>query len=586
MESYDTTKPKLIKWNSVGNFMAGDAVTFIDDVRLTGSSRERCREVHRQFTSRMQYLGIQDAPQKFRPPSQNQAGAWTGTIFRIDKIVISKTVPQEKWEKGIGIVENLSKLISEHPNERPLLKRKDLERQTGFLNHLTMTFDEMTPFLKGFYLTLNSWRPKRDKDDWKMSDKTWMKCLFAQLENGSISDLEFEKELNFRNDIDCPSEVTASPRLASDVKALITMLSSPTPPEVSLRSKDIVTVVYGFGDASGTGLGSTFTCGSGFNFRIGIWSGDDIDESSNWREFTNIVESLEDEARSGHLGNSEVFMFTDNSTVEACTIKGSSTSLKLLNLVVRLRALTTIYGIKIHVFHVAGTRMIAQGTDGVSRGFLGEGIMSGESMVSFIPIHLTATERSNLLFDWIKDWTGHSIIHLDTIDWFSVGHDYDGWVRSWDGFERPIISEGRIYLWTPPPFAADIAISELRKARIKRQTSSHVFAVPKLCSPLWIKQVFKAADIVLEIPAGHCFWDSSMHEPLLIAIVFPFIRSKPWQLRSTPKMHSMGCELRKMFKSPDLDARDLLRKFWNECLRLRFMPENVVRKMLYFGRER
>jgi hypothetical protein len=65
MESYDPTKPKVIKWNSVGKFMAGDAVTFVDDVRLTGSSRERCHEVHLQFTSRMQYLGIQDAPRKF-----------------------------------------------------------------------------------------------------------------------------------------------------------------------------------------------------------------------------------------------------------------------------------------------------------------------------------------------------------------------------------------------------------------------------------------------------------------------------------------------------------------------------------------
>jgi hypothetical protein len=105
---------------------------------------------------------------------------------------MSKSVPQEKWEKGIGIIENLSRLISEHPDERPLLNQKDLERQTGFLNHLSMTFDEMTPFLKGLYLTHNSWRPKRDKDDWKMLDKTWMRRLVAQLENGSISDHEFE----------------------------------------------------------------------------------------------------------------------------------------------------------------------------------------------------------------------------------------------------------------------------------------------------------------------------------------------------------------------------------------------------------
>ena len=277
-------------------------------------------------------------------------------------------------------------------------------------------------------------------------------------------------------------------------------------------------------------------------------------------------------------------MFTDNSTVESCAIKGSSTSPKLLSLVIRLRATTTKYGVKVHIFHVSGTRMIAQGTDGVSRGFLGEGIMSGESMVSFIPIHLAATERSEGLADWIKDWAGSTIIELAPIDWFDVGHDFDGWSKSWDGFDRPTLSEGRSYLWAPPPFAADVAISELRKARIKRQTSSHVFVVPKLCSPLWIKQLFKAADLVFEIPSGQPFWDRSVHEPLLIAIVFPFIRSKPWQLRSTPKMYAMGSELRRMFHEEDLDPRDLLREFWTKCHRLRFMPENVVRKVLYFDK--
>ena len=159
MDTYDTLKPKLQKWNSTARAMAGDVVTFVDDVRITGSSKERCHLVHQQFTSRMQYLGIQDAPRKFRPPSQDQAGAWTGTIFRITKNDITKSVSQDKWQKGKSIVEDLARRISEEPDGSPSLNRKELERQTGFLNHLTMTFEDMTPFLKGFYLTLNSWTP-------------------------------------------------------------------------------------------------------------------------------------------------------------------------------------------------------------------------------------------------------------------------------------------------------------------------------------------------------------------------------------------------------------------------------------------
>jgi hypothetical protein len=39
-------------------------------------------------------------------------------------------------------------------------------------------------------------------------------------------------------------------------------------------------------------------------------------ESSNWKEFTNFVESLEDDAAPGALNHHEMFMFTVDSTVE------------------------------------------------------------------------------------------------------------------------------------------------------------------------------------------------------------------------------------------------------------------------------
>lgn len=50
----------------------------------------------------------------------------------------------------------------------------------------------------------------------------------------------------------CPIEVTASTRLS--IRALSVIVDTPLVPEVNLCLKDIVTVIYGFGDASGTGL--------------------------------------------------------------------------------------------------------------------------------------------------------------------------------------------------------------------------------------------------------------------------------------------------------------------------------------------
>ena len=229
-----------------------------------------------------------------------------------------------------------------------------------------------------------------------------------------------------------------------------------------------------------------------------------------------------------------------------------------------------MYGVKLHIFHVAGTRMIAQGTDGVSRGYLALGVMAGEAMTAFIPIHLSAVDRSpDLLVDWVKSWCGPDAMLLTPMDWFGEGHDISGWdVDAESGIDRPILSEGRTYVWVLPPFAADVALAELRKARIKRQSSCHVFVCPRLCSPLWIKQLYKASDVVIEIPTGTPGWPIGMHEPLLIGLLFPFLRHAPWQLRGTPKMHSMGRELRSLFKEEVLDPQDLLCKFWGQCVGL------------------
>ena len=165
MVNYEPSLPKVIKWNTTANAIAGDVVTFVDDGRLTGYSKENCHAVHRQFASRIQYLGMQDTPRKFRPPSQTNAGAWTGTIFKITPESIVKTVSSEKWTKGKELIRKLN--AEKEPHDLPgevTLNRKDLDRITGFLNHLAMTFDEITPFLKGFSLTLNSRREKRNDE--------------------------------------------------------------------------------------------------------------------------------------------------------------------------------------------------------------------------------------------------------------------------------------------------------------------------------------------------------------------------------------------------------------------------------------
>ena len=115
--------------------------------------------------------------------------------------------------------------------------------------------------------------------------------------------------------------------------------------------------------------------------------------SSNWRELNNLVESLEKLCLEHQLGGSEIFIFTDNSTAESAYWKGTSTSKLLFELILRLKKLEMDYDLILHVIHVSGKRMIAQGTDGISRGDHSTGVMRGKPMASFIPLHLSAFER-------------------------------------------------------------------------------------------------------------------------------------------------------------------------------------------------
>ena len=129
--------------------------------------------------------------------------------------------------------------------------------------------------------------------------------------------------------------------------------------------------------------------------------------------------------------------------------------------------------------------------------------------------------------------------------------------------------------------SAEVALAELRKARIKLQTSAHIFVCLRLCGNQWLRHLFKAAHFVFEVPVGSSIWASDMHEPLLIGILFPFLRVEPWQLQGSPKMYSMGGKLRDMFKNSEMDVCHFLREFWSFCINLQGLSKPMVRRLLY-----
>jgi hypothetical protein len=62
-------------------------------------------------------------------------------------------------------------------------------------------------------------------------------------------------------------------------------------------------------------------------------------------------------------------------------------------LILRLRKIQMSGRLILQVIHVAGKRMIAQGTDGLSFGVTCAGVMEGHDHRFFMPLHLNALER-------------------------------------------------------------------------------------------------------------------------------------------------------------------------------------------------
>jgi hypothetical protein len=178
------------------------------------------------------------------------------------------------------------------------------------------------------------------------------------------------------------------------------------------------------------------------------------DESSNYRELRNLVETVEEEAVEGYLEGGELWIFTDNSTAESCVQKGGSSSPLLHELVLRLQKAELDQDFNLFVVHVAGTRMIAQGTDGLSRGSFLEGVVAGSPMLSFVDLALSADQRWPAVVEFVRSWIEPAVGPLKALlpaEWFIEGHGIVGGEKDVRGIWIPSHAEtGRAYLWCPP----------------------------------------------------------------------------------------------------------------------------------------
>ena len=583
---------RVIKLDSEGK-VAADILICADDGRGFGRSENHATEVIRKCCMVLEFLGVQDAKRKRRHVSQ-RPGAWSGGAVFSDQGTVRSFLPQARWDKAKHYIVKLADELKISGR----FETKHFLSGRGFMVCVSMTCDFVVPFLKGFHLTADAWRPDRDAQGWKFTNRNMSREgqqrrsaqaaaefeeLLAEALNGADDEddtiFPIERELDDWDEIGndhakvLPACLTPVPRMEFDLRALSKIFESDVPLVVPRALGKVVSLTHGFGDASGEGHGSRIGPAPASEadptrtrLRRGFWCTRMSECSSNHREFRNLLEAVRDCHEAADLTGAELWIFTDNIVTENVFYSGTSSDPELFNLMLEFKLLSCQCGFLIHMVHVAGTRMIAEGTDGLSRGELHIGPLADPD-AQVVPLHLSAFDRSPTLWNWVTRWLGDSASQAKLAtpcDWCHGAH-----------------FPTHVWVWAPPPAAALYALEELGAARVKRfDEITAVVILPLLMRPEWFRRFNRTVDCFFAVSPNHPFWTPDMHEPLLIGFCFPLLRGPPWVWRKAEFMVELGRSLSSLHKKDANAGRDLLRKFWHARSWAAGMPPELVSRLL------
>jgi hypothetical protein len=481
-------------------------------------------------------------------------------VIHTDQDVVTVLVSQKKWDK----IKRWVHWLLENVEANEGLAHKELERCIGFLIYVARTYRPMRPYLRGLHKTLDLWRGGRDTEGWKYSS-----ALREDVEN---DDTGPSRVASLSERDKPPDFIYPVPRMKGDVLALAKLTAAEIPPKVVRRKKAVASVAYGFGDASGKGFGYGVEIEGKVFEEFGQWHAELESTHSNYKELRNLVNAVENVAATGLLDDAELYLFTDNFTAECAYYRGGSNTSKALNeLVFRLWQLQMQRSLELFVYHVAGTRMIECGIDGLSRGDKFEGIARGVPLLHYIPIHLTPMERSLGLGDWLKEviWNSQKLGELKFLepkDWY-----------------RNMGKTGN-FVWDVAPAAGEQALHQLTEHTHIRPEGMHLFLIPRLCTSHWRKQLLKCCDLVLTLQFNDAFWPRQSHEPLLLGIYFPllppFFKYRPWKLKHTKFVENFESRLRILQSAGDKMDWGILRKFLVQARSIPSLPDGLARELL------
>ncbi len=201
-------------------------------------------------------------------------------------------------------------------------------------------------------------------------------------------------------------------------------------------------------------------------------------------------------------------------------------------------------GFVLHIIHILGNWMKALGIDGLSRGDLTKGMMSGQDPLSFVPFNKGADERlGGQVSTWVHSW------------WRTrKGSNFGGFgvefITKDNMFELRGLQGAR--LWMMPLVAMEVAMELLCGNCLAHPQWPHVFVVSCLMIHFWRKDLMKSTNLFFTVPAEVHFWAASQFKPLIFAIVWPLSHvakhTGPGVAKGTPERERTEQALRLGFK--------------------------------------
>ena len=486
VDGYDPGLPMLSRRDTRDGSPAADDFLYVDDALGIAPTRERAVQALRTLVVHGGSYGFVMKYKKIKDPAQSQR-SFNG--FDIEtRPEYGGPMIQLREEVRDATLSLVDALLAERSSmQRDGISRRRLAQVVGKLQSLCPAVPHGTTFLRRLYDSVH--------------------CLHLPPEQRPGTDYECAVWLDKEH--------------WKDVQWWSTALREHSGYRL-LTNRDVHTRIH-FTDGSGTGTGG---CAHDFrgalpevSFFSGLWDKAAASMTSNWKELRSILIALRRErteaARQGRespLRQCRIYHATDNMVSESILARGTSTAPPLQQLMREIAYELMVQQCALIPVHVAGKRLIAQGTDGLSRGQTAVGTMSGDTddVQAYNPLGGGLPDLPPALRRWCRARYGEQPHLREPDDWTADN------------------VKGNDTLFYPHPLLARDALMSFRRHRmLAPSTTAATFLLPRRLHSQWQRQLRGFSVTVIPAGAG-AHWPATEFEALVVA------RAERW----TPRLPS------------------------------------------------